>query len=133
MIAERFPPRPQTHRRVVPGAALVVAVAVLLRPSAAAGRDDWLGRDKALHFGVTFTLAGAGYAAAAPLHRTPVARLGLVATLVMATGIAKEMHDRATGGDPSLRDLAWDGVGTATGLVVGWLVDRYLASRSARR
>ena len=29
-------------------------------------------------------------------------------------------------GDPSLRDLTWDFIGTGTGLLVCWLVDRYV-------
>ena len=30
------------------------------------------------------------------------------------------------GGDPSWRDFTWDVVGTTTGVLVGWLIDRYL-------
>jgi putative lipoprotein len=127
MIVDRLPGRVQTRYRAVQGAAL--AVVVLLRAGPAAGRDDWLAGDKALHFGVAATLAGAGYGVAAPLRRAPVVRVGAVATVVMGAGIAKEMHDRASGGDPSVRDLAWDAIGTTTGLVVGWLVERYLLGR----
>jgi putative lipoprotein len=130
MIAERIPPRRQTWRRAVQGTALVGALIVAAPPASA--RDLWLARDKALHFGVTFTLAGGGYLAAAPLRQPPVVRLGMVATLVMATGIGKEMRDRTSGGDPSLRDLTWDALGTATGLAVGWLIDRYLLSGGGR-
>jgi putative lipoprotein len=88
--------------------------------------DDWFGRDKALHFGATFVIAGAGYAGGAAISGEPVVRLGTGAALAMGAGIAKEMHDRATGGDASLRDLTWDAVGTATGLFTAWLIDRYL-------
>ena len=35
-----------------------------------------------------------------------------------AAGIWKELHDRATGGDVSARDLAWDAAGIATGGVL---------------
>jgi putative lipoprotein len=131
MIADRLPAGLQRHRRSVPGVAL--ALLLVVRAAPVAGRDLWLGPDKALHFGVSCGLAGVGFAVAAPLRRAPVARVGTVATLVMAAGIAKEMHDRTSGGDPSLRDLTWDAVGTATGLLVGWLVDRYLpAGRGGR-
>jgi uncharacterized protein YfiM (DUF2279 family) len=91
-----------------------------------AQNDRWLGNDKALHFGASFTLAAGGYLAVAPVVGEPVVRFGSAALLAATAGVAKEMHDRVSGGDPSLRDLAWDGIGTAAGLVVGWLVGRYL-------
>jgi uncharacterized protein YfiM (DUF2279 family) len=127
MIADRPPPsRESTPGRGVKGAAL--ALALLLPAAPAAARDAWLGKDKALHVGATFALASAAYAAAAPLRAVPVVRLGTAATLAMTAGIAKEMRDRATHGDASLRDLTWDAAGTATGLLVAWLIDRYLLS-----
>jgi putative lipoprotein len=99
---------------------------MLLGPTPAAAQDDWLGRDKALHFGATFVLAGAGYAGGAALSREPVVRLGSGAALAMGAGIAKEVYDRYSGGDPSLKDLTWDAIGTATGLFTAWLLDRYV-------
>jgi uncharacterized protein YfiM (DUF2279 family) len=114
-------------RKILPA----LAVALLLGPTPAAAQDDWLGRDKALHFGATFVLAGAGYAGGAALSREPVVRLGTGAMLAMGAGIAKEMSDRS-GGDPSLKDLSWDALGTATGLVTAWLVDHLVLSRARR-
>jgi len=114
-------------RRIV----AVLAVALGLGPTRAFAQDDWLGRDKALHFGASFALAGAGYAGGAALSREPVVRLGVGATVAMGAGIAKEMADRS-GGDPSLKDLTWDALGTATGLVTAWLVDHFLLSRDRR-
>jgi putative lipoprotein len=105
-----------------------LAVALVLRPTPVSAADDWLGRDKALHFGATFALGGIGYAAGAALSPEPVVRLGVGATLAMGAGIAKEMHDRVSGGDPSLRDLTWDALGTATGLLTAWLLDHYVFS-----
>jgi uncharacterized protein YfiM (DUF2279 family) len=120
-------------RGVTRGALALALLATLASARAQAqGRDPWLGSDKALHFAATFTLAGAGYAAAAPLVREPVPRLGVAAMLAMGAGIGKEMHDRATGRDPSLRDLAWDALGTSTGLLVAWLVSHYLLPRGRR-
>jgi putative lipoprotein len=94
--------------------------------TARAQEDPWFGRDKALHFGATFVLAGAGYAGGAALSREPVVRFGVGAAVAMGAGVAKEMYDRTSGGDPSLRDLTWDAVGTATGLLTAWLIDRYV-------
>lgn len=93
---------------------------------AAADPDPWIARDKLLHFGGTFTLAAGGYSAAAGLTDQPVVRLGVGAMVGMGAGLAKEMYDRRGSGHASLRDLAWDGAGTVTGLVVSWLIDRYL-------
>jgi putative lipoprotein len=105
---------------------LAATTALALRPGPAAAGDDWFGRDKALHFGATFAISTAGYAGTSALSREPILRLGVGATLAMGAGIAKEMYDRTSGGDPSLRDLTWDAIGTATGLLTAWLVDRYL-------
>jgi putative lipoprotein len=107
---------------------LTVAALLALPASPAAARDEWFGRDKALHFGATFVLGGAGYATGAALSGEPVVRFGVGAAVGMGAGIAKEMYDRTSGGDPSLRDLTWDAVGTATGLLTAWLIDRFVLS-----
>jgi putative lipoprotein len=109
--------------------ASLLGAALALVPSPAAARDDWFGRDKALHFGVSFALAGAGYAGGAVFSREPVVRFGVGGTVAMGAGIAKELYDRTSGGDPSLKDLTWDALGTATGLCTAWLIDRYLVNR----
>jgi putative lipoprotein len=109
--------------------ASLLGAAMALAPSPAAARDDWFGRDKALHFGATFVLAGAGYAGASAFSSEPVVRLGVGGGLAMGVGIGKELYDRGHGGDPSLKDLTWDALGTATGLVTAWLIDRYLVNR----
>ena len=105
---------------------MLLGATLVLTPAPAVARDDWFGRDKALHFGATFALAGAGYAGAALFTEEPVVRLGAGATLAMGAGLAKELYDRTSGGDPSLEDLTWDALGTATGLVTAWLFDRYI-------
>jgi putative lipoprotein len=120
-------------RRRGPLPVVGLVVACLLGPAAARAReDDWLGPDKALHFGTSFALAGAGYAAGAAFSERPAVRLGVGAGVAMSAGIAKEVLDRHTGGDPSWKDLGWDAAGTATGLLTAWLIDRYLLSGSRR-
>jgi putative lipoprotein len=110
-------------RPLLPAIALLLAFA----PSArAADPDPWFGRDKGLHFGASFTLAGGGYGGAALLTQRTDLRAATGAGLALSAGIAKEVYDRYAGGDPSWRDLTWDVVGTATGVVVAWLIDRYL-------
>jgi uncharacterized protein YfiM (DUF2279 family) len=49
--------------------------------------------------------------------------------VALGAGIAKEMYDRAGHGTPSLRDLSWDAIGVATGLVASWLLERALTRR----
>ena len=92
----------------------------------AADPDPWFGRDKALHFGATFTLASGGYAGTALLSERQSVRVAAGAGLAMTAGIGKEIYDRYAGGDASFRDLTWDVVGTATGVLVAWLLDRYV-------
>jgi putative lipoprotein len=71
-------------------------------------------------------LAGDGYATAAVLSKRESHRLLAGFGLAVAVGAGKEVYDRATGGDASLRDLTWDVVGGATGAAISWLIDRYL-------
>ena len=70
--------------------------------------------------------AGDGYAGTSVFSKSESTRLGVAAGLAVAAGAAKEVSDRYSGGDPSLRDLTWDVVGAATGTMLAWLVDRYL-------
>jgi putative lipoprotein len=107
--------------------ALIVAVVVACAAPATLvhADDDLFGRDKALHFGVSAGLALGGYGGAALFTESPPPRLAIGGGIALFAGIAKELSDRHTGGDPSLRDLGWDIVGTATGLAFAWLVDRW--------
>jgi len=108
------------------GVALLALCLAFARTAHGGDPDPWFGRDKALHFGATFALGSGGYAGAALLTRQPAVRAAAGAGLGLGAGIAKEMYDRHAGGDPSWRDLTWDAVGTATGVLCAWLVDRYL-------
>jgi putative lipoprotein len=104
----------------------LVAFCLVARPCLAANGDPWLGQDKALHFSACFMLAGDGYAGVSVFTKRETMRLTAGAGLALAAGAAKEVYDRYSGGDASLRDLTWDVVGAATGTVISWLVDRYL-------
>ncbi len=92
----------------------------------AAPADRWFGRDKALHFGASGLLAAGGYGAAGLHTEQRSVRLAVGASAALTIGVAKEILDRYTGGQPSGRDLAWDLLGTATGVGLAWLVDRLL-------
>jgi uncharacterized protein YfiM (DUF2279 family) len=104
---------------------LVLCLCVISWP--AWGQDDrWWARDKAKHFGASAALAVGGYAAAVPFTDSEPLRLASGGALALSLGIGKEIADRFTGGDPSLRDLTWDVAGTVTGLCTAWLIDRWL-------
>ncbi|QSQ13719.1 hypothetical protein JY572_36220 [Myxococcus landrumensis] len=90
----------------------------------ASSGDDWLGPDKPKHFAACFALAGVGYGAGALLFESPEARLWSGAGLSLGVGVGKELYDLGRGTRFSLKDLAWDAAGAATGLGVAWLVDR---------
>ena len=103
-----------------------IAVALLFglsSPALAADPDPWFGRDKALHFTATASLALAGYGGAALKTADPLTRAAAGATLGLGVGIAKELFDLTGAGDASWRDLTWDVVGTATGVLVATAID----------
>jgi putative lipoprotein len=107
--------------------ALALAAWLAARPAAqAAEPDPWFGRDKAIHFSVSFALAGNAYADSTPFTKRTRIRVLVGAGVALSAGIAKELYDHHEGTGFSWRDLAWDAAGTATGTLVAWLVDRYL-------
>ncbi len=129
-------PRVIPHRRLPrAGAAALLTLALTHASPARASEPDpdpWLGRDKALHFGVSATLASSGYG----LGRAFVFDRRLDAALVagsftLAIGAAKESYDALGHGDPSWRDFTWDAIGTAVGIGVGLGVD-FLIERLTR-
>jgi putative lipoprotein len=112
----------------LPAAALLAAALSLASDThaKAAEEDPWFGRDKALHFSACLSLSTVGYAGAALATPDTTFRLVTGAGLAMTAGIAKEVYALHEGGDASWRDLTWDVLGTTTGLVTAWLIDRYL-------
>ena len=107
--------------------AAVLAAFFAARPAAqAAEPDPWFGRDKAIHFSVSFALAGNAYADSSAFTKRSSARVLSGAGIALSAGMAKEIYDQADGRGLSWRDLTWDAIGTATGTLVAWLVDRYL-------
>jgi uncharacterized protein YfiM (DUF2279 family) len=95
-------------------------------PSFAAEKDPWWGQDKALHLSTCFMVAGDGYAGTSLITHRESVRVAFGVGVAIAAGAAKEVYDKYSGGDASLRDLTWDVVGATTGAMVSWLIDRYL-------
>jgi putative lipoprotein len=112
---------------------LTLLAASLLSPCPArADADPWLARDKYEHFAVSTLLSSGAYGVAGFLDARESTRLWAGGVISMGAGTAKELWDLAGHGDPSWRDLAWDGVGTATGLLTAWWVERWWRAGSAR-
>ena len=94
--------------------------------SAQVDPDPWLGPDKALHGSISAGLAGLGYGGAALLTEDRRLRLAIGAGLALTAGAAKELADLAGLGQPSWKDFTWDVIGTAAGLLISWLFDRFV-------
>jgi len=94
----------------------------------AADADPWFGPDKALHFEAAGSLAVVGYAGAAMITTSRPARATAGLALGLGAGIGKELWDLDGHGDASWRDLTWDLIGAATGVLVAasfdWAVHR---------
>jgi putative lipoprotein len=101
----------------------------LAAPARGEVSDPWLGRDKALHFGLSATLAAGGYAGGAIVFDERWAPWAAGAGLALGAGVAKELWDLSGHGTPSLRDLTWDTAGTAVGLLTAWAFDRLVVRR----
>jgi putative lipoprotein len=93
--------------------------------------DEWFGKDKSLHFGVSAGLAVGGYAASALVLDEPWQRSVAGTGFALTFGVAKETWDAAGHGDPSWKDLTWDVAGTAVGVGLALAVDLLLFHDSA--
>ena len=132
MTGTRRETAPWMHRL----ARLLICGTVLAASGAAAQQrdpDPWFGRDKALHFGLSAGLAGAGYAGASLFFDREPERLLLGGGFAFGAGIAKELYDLTGRGDPSWKDLTWDALGTATGLAFSWALDHFVISPLLRK
>lgn len=80
----------------------------------AGGQDRWFSADKAKHFFAAAFVQTASFSALRTIGASRSTALA-GATLVSATvSVGKELRDmRTPGGDPSLKDLAWDVAGIA--------------------
>jgi putative lipoprotein len=123
----RFLPRPATTFALV---ALVVGWIAPIGSSRAetADADPWWGRDKALHFSASASLAVVGYAGTSMGTENRAARAAGGAALAVGAGVGKELWDLDGHGDASWRDLTWDLIGAATGvlfsLAIDWTIHR---------
>lgn len=133
--------RATVSRAVYPSACVVVGLFVIAAPCharaegpeaqaalRAGGVDPWLGRDKALHFGASAVLAASAYALTAITEEDLGVRLAVGATISLALGAGKELRDLWGPGHASWKDMTWNVLGTAAGLLLAWAVDRTLGA-----
>lgn len=86
--------------------------------------DPWFSADKALHFGASAVIAGGGYGISAPFfHHSRLPPLLIGAGAGILAGVGKELYDATGAGDPSGKDLVWDGIGITTGLLIAVGID----------
>ncbi len=92
---------------------LLVFTLHLGSPANAASGDSWFGSDKAKHFFMSAFVESGAFSALrlTGMHRSPA--LGTAIGVAAGVGVGKEVYDAFSGGDPSFKDLAWDGIGIA--------------------
>lgn len=105
-------------------AALATLAAALSLAAAPARADEWLGKDKALHFAGSVAVGSAAFAGSAwgmPEHE-PWEWSAVSGSSVLFVGISKESIDLAMGKEFSAKDLAWDAAGGVVSLALNLLV-----------
>ena len=100
-----------------------LAIVAIAATATAHASGDWVSEDKALHFGVSATLAAFSYGAAASLDATPLEKALWGAGVPLAVGAAKEGFDALGAGTPDWSDMGWNALGAATGLVLSWGIE----------
>jgi uncharacterized protein YfiM (DUF2279 family) len=109
-----------------------LVVATLLCCSTAHA-DEWLGRDKGEHSGLSLLLGAGGYVVGRMDRGSRLEGVLVGLGTVVVVGGAKELIDLTGWGDPSVKDFAADvagglvGVGISVG--VDWLVTRHQPAR----
>jgi uncharacterized protein YfiM (DUF2279 family) len=107
---------------VLAGVALLLASPVRAQ-QAAADPDPWFGRDKALHFAASASIAVLAYGGTSLATDDRPTRIVVSASVALGAGILKELWDLSGHGDASWRDLTWDVVGTTTGVLCAYALD----------
>jgi uncharacterized protein YfiM (DUF2279 family) len=93
---------------------------------AQAADDAWWGKDKRKHLLLSSGAAFAGYLWLGSMELEPAFRIGLTTLTVLGAGALKEAWDTGGRGQASWKDMAWNVVGNAVGLLLAWVVERWL-------
>ena len=73
--------------------------------------DGWFSADKAKHFLSSAFVQSLAYGSLRGIGVSHGAALVGASVTTAAVGVGKELYDARSGGDPSVRDLAWDAAG----------------------
>ena len=86
---------------------------VLSLGGAPGGRPDdgWWSADKVKHFFTSAFVQSLAYGSLRGVGMNHGAALVGATVTTAAVGVGKEVYDARSGGDPSVRDLAWDAAG----------------------
>jgi uncharacterized protein YfiM (DUF2279 family) len=102
---------------------VVVLILLLAFPHWAVAQDKWFAADKAKHFAAGAAFAGGGYALAVPFTKRRGWRVTIGTSVGLTAAAGKELRDRRRKGG-SWRDFAWTAGGTATGVLIAWVIDK---------
>ncbi|HUP41421.1 MAG TPA: hypothetical protein VM115_14955 [Vicinamibacterales bacterium] len=102
----------------------VVILILLAFPEWAFAQDKWFAADKAKHFGAGAALAGGAYAVSVPVTKRKRWRIAIGTTVGLAAAGGKELRDGSRKRSASWRDIAWTAGGTATGVLLAWVIDK---------
>jgi len=80
--------------------------------------DTFLGPDKPKHFLLSGFIEAVGFSALQFAGASRGASIAGATSLVVATGIGREIHDGRTKGLFSLGDLLWDALGAGSALLL---------------
>ena len=86
-------------------------------PNFASG-DQWFGADKAKHFFMSAFVECGAFSGMRLTGMRFHPALNTAIGVAAGVGVGKEVYDRFSGGDPSLKDLTWDGLGITAATVV---------------
>lgn len=82
--------------------------------------DGWFSVDKVQHFFTSAFVQSMTYGTLRAAGVSHGVSLAGASVTTAAVGVGKEIYDAKYGGDPSVKDLVWDGLGgvAATGILV---------------
>lgn len=73
--------------------------------------DPWFAPDKAKHFFMAAFVQSASFSGLRFIGMSRSASLVGATAVSSAVSVGKELYDLEYGGDPSFKDLTWDGIG----------------------
>jgi len=82
------------------------------------GGDRWFGPDKLQHFFASAFVQSFGYGGLRRIGARPNTAMAGASVVTAAAGVGKELHDRRSKGEFSVRDIVWDAAGAGSASVL---------------